>query len=332
MKYKQLFHSILRVIVALVLIGLLAASIDRHRLLELLRHIDYTWLGSAFLSLAFVRFLMSVRWQYILNIHGINPSFMQTMRITFICTALGSVLPGGLGPDIIRTYQMSHQHGNLTSVSSSIIIDRVIGLYSMLFLAFIAAVIVQLMGKFSAPVWTLFILQIGFIGTWFTSFLLRNTLAKTPKFLSLINQNAFIERLWDFFSLITNIQIIKKIFVVAFFLSLTVQLARCLMFFCLYHALGASLDLITSFIFIPLVFAIMFVPISIGGLGVREAALIFFGEQYGISTAISFSAGILSHAFQLLLPVVAIVFWYLEKVQRKKDHIEDHHCEVNQTD
>lgn len=309
MRLKKPAISLLRFLVAAVLLISLLFVIDIRNLSGVLRNINYFWISIAFFFLIISAIIMSYRWHYLLLIHGLKQPFQTTLKITLLSAAFGSALPGGIGQDIIRAYQIIDNIGMIVRVSSSIIIDRFIGLYSMLFLAFVSSLILHSKQNFSAPVFTLFILQFAFLLSWAILLIFRPHISDWLNSKIVKNNKGIICKSLRFFQAITDIHIIKTVFLRSFVLSILAQLSRCLLFFYLFLALGIHVDLLLLLLIIPLVFVIKFIPISIGGLGVREGALVYFGGLYGVGASICFSAGILSHILPLLLPLVAVFIW-----------------------
>jgi uncharacterized membrane protein YbhN (UPF0104 family) len=106
----------------------------------------------------------------------------------------------------------------------------------------------------------------------------------------------------------TNISMIRQILWRIFVISMVVQLLRCLNFWMIYQSLGASVPAIYFLIFIPLVFVVMLLPISIGGFGVREGALLYFFSTVGIDSEISVAAGFLFYVLHLLALFAGLIF------------------------
>ena len=77
----------------------------------------------------------------------------------------------------------------------------------------------------------------------------------------------------------------------ALLLSYLLQLNVILHFIIIAYALGVSVPWTAMFVIIPLATLIMLVPVSINGLGVREAVFVFFFALYGVSSeaAIAFA-------------------------------------------
>ena len=96
-------------------------------------------------------------------------------------------------------------------------------------------------------------------------------------------------------------------------LSISVQLIRSLVFMFIFLGLGADVNIIYYFIFTPIIFILMLIPISIGGLGVRESALFAFFGPLGLSIATCTVSGLIFHALQLLMIIPGILIFNLRK-------------------
>ena len=75
----------------------------------------------------------------------------------------------------------------------------------------------------------------------------------------------------------------------------------------MHDGIGIRLDMSTWFAFLPMVFVAQVLPIAIGGLGVREAALVFFlGSSY-IASSQSVVLGLLTYAVTLIASLAGVV-------------------------
>ena len=79
------------------------------------------------------------------------------------------------------------------------------------------------------------------------------------------------------------------------------------MFMSLYLALGGEVTVIDCIAFIPLVYVAVLIPISVGGLGVREGTLIYLFGMVGVPPEISISVGLLSHVLQLVVGLPGLI-------------------------
>src|SRR5687768_1350916 len=77
--------------------------------------------------------------------------------------------------------------------------------------------------------------------------------------------------------------------------SLSIILIRCAMFYCLFRAFGVAQPFTVFMFFIPLTFLAVLLPISPGGLGVHEAALVYLFGSVGVAAEVCTSSGLMFH-------------------------------------
>jgi uncharacterized membrane protein YbhN (UPF0104 family) len=62
---------------------------------------------------------------------------------------------------------------------------------------------------------------------------------------------------------------------------------------CLFEAMGAPVSLARCVVYTPMIFTLTMIPISLSGLGVREAAYAFFFGQAGVGPSDAVAASLL---------------------------------------
>jgi hypothetical protein len=80
-------------------------------------------------------------------------------------------------------------------------------------------------------------------------------------------------------------------------LSILIQIASPVVFLLVGCALGIEAPGVYYFIIFPIVSAITMLPISIGGLGVRDALTVYFFSQIGVTRDLAFAMSLVSFFF-----------------------------------
>jgi uncharacterized membrane protein YbhN (UPF0104 family) len=83
------------------------------------------------------------------------------------------------------------------------------------------------------------------------------------------------------------------------------------MYFFLAEALGISLDPVYFFLFVPIITVFSVIPISIGGLGVRDTTAIAVFAKVGVVAEKAFAMALLNFGFMFVLGIfggIAYVF------------------------
>lgn len=303
---------IIKLTISLIILLLLVYATDIDALTESFRSIDAVSIGYALLLILLIRLVMALRWKVLLNYYQINASLIKLLEILFVSNAVGHLLPSGLGSDIIRVYEMSKNKGSSDKVLASVFLDRVFGLISMLLVALVAAWYAFISEKLSLAIPLLIslavlMLPVVFI---FTRYFLSKNISLNTNRKVLLKISNFYNK---FLAALKQTDIPVSGYYILILLSVMVQLIRSLVFMCIFIGMGTDVSAVHYFVFIPLVFILMLVPVSIGGLGVRESALFAFFGPLGLSIATCTVSGLVFHALQLVMVIPGIILFNLRK-------------------
>jgi hypothetical protein len=103
-------------------------------------------------------------------------------------------------------------------------------------------------------------------------------------------------------------------------MSLLVQIVSPLISFVIALSLGIKINIIYFFIFLPIIGAITLLPISIGGLGLRDATTIFFFAKAGVSKDLAFAMSLISFFFLLVYGAIGGLIYVLTVHHRRIQH------------
>lgn len=253
------------------------------------------------------------RWGLILRRQRPDISFGRLVRLNFATLFVGNFLPTSFSHDFVRIYYVTRGTGDARAAISSIFADRVIGNLSVAVAAVSAFVALKLMGLLP-------------IGPLLSYGVLAFLLASLALPLVLLNATVIgaLRSLLDRFAgrkLYSSVQdlsahllfyrkqaaLMGKALAVAF-LNLAIAVLE---FYLIARSLAAPAALHHFFLFIPLVILFSMLPVSVGGLGLLEAALVFFFTGVGMSAEVSISIALIHRAMQLtcLLPGGALYLW-----------------------
>ena len=132
-KTKKYLFSLIRIGLAIGLIFYLikSDSIEWISLSGLLT--GWTFVSGAILLFIIATIMQSWRLQILINTHNLNLSFYAAIRLTFIGLFFNTYLPGATGGDLVKIYYASKGNtGYKTEVITIILLDRFIGLFTLL--------------------------------------------------------------------------------------------------------------------------------------------------------------------------------------------------------
>lgn len=125
---------LLRVAVTLVLLGALLAMVDLDAMARVLVTASPLGLLAVFALLMAERLAAAYRWYVLLRLAQPGVRYRPVLRITFISNFIGAFLPGGVGIEVLRVYGLARTVSDLPLALSSVLVDRLCGLLSLVLL------------------------------------------------------------------------------------------------------------------------------------------------------------------------------------------------------
>jgi uncharacterized protein (TIRG00374 family) len=245
-----------------------------------LTSMDPRYLALSVLLMGVILLIGIIRWQMILNVHGLNVRFWRTSEISLIAHFFNSFLLGSVGGDVLKAYYVAREtHHKKTEAVVTVAVDRLIGLFSMLLLACIMMPfnwdLLMSQKSFEAVVGFILVMTLGCAGFIFVCFWggvsrgipkARTWLRKLPKGQTLEQSiEAFREFGRD-----------RTFFLRVLPVSMLANLVCILHFMTLIWGFHLDAPLLAIAVVVPIVTCISTLPITPSGLGVRENLYVLF--------------------------------------------------------
>src|SRR5919199_3292719 len=119
----------LRLLTGVVLLGLLLHSLNLQALIRQLHHVDWRWMGVAFVSLVGGIVLSALRWQIVLDLLGVQRPYGEVLLRYWSGSFYNAVLPGSIGGDVVRVGGLARSGIPLATSMLSVFVDRTLGLW-----------------------------------------------------------------------------------------------------------------------------------------------------------------------------------------------------------
>ncbi|MFS4458058.1 lysylphosphatidylglycerol synthase transmembrane domain-containing protein [Bdellovibrio sp. HCB2-146] len=274
-----------------------------------------------FLLVTLNLFLGSERWRLLISSQGIKSGPWEVFKLSLIGIFFNFAMPGGVGGDVIKAYYFYHDNpGNKVVAVTSVLMDRVLGLFAMVFMA-LAVMLYDFKHILTVPaLHTLF----WFILALFVAFVIALALVFSPqlyksgvlkKGLESLPLSEKLMKLYESMHLYGNDKL-RLAGVLS--LSLLSQTSAILFLFLAATAAGFhEAPLKTFFLVAPLGFMATAIPISPAGIGVGQAAFYFLFNLYiGRETEVGPTA-ITAYQVGSFVVSLAGAFFYL----RRKSHV-----------
>jgi glycosyltransferase 2 family protein len=323
-KNKKTIFLFLRILVSVLLIAYLFSTQFKnfHSIIEILKSSNKILLLLSLSTHIFGTWITAVRWKTLLDTQNVRLSTATLSVIVLIGLFFNNFLPTSIGGDVFRTYDVSKKAKiPLSSSASVILIERFSGVVSAsvyavaaLFLGFTA------IGNQSViiPIVIFFVITliIALIIIYPSMFGLRKYLSRFEF------MNKIKEKMSNAYNTLKSFKNNRMILLKVLFYSFLLQFAVILNWYLAALALGIDLGL-TAFIFIvPVVSTIAMIPISVGGIGLRENSLVFIMVAMGV---VSEKAALCSLLILFMLIIIGLVggLVYITRPYLEKKSIAD---------
>jgi uncharacterized membrane protein YbhN (UPF0104 family) len=276
---KKKWLNILRVLISVGALGFLLWQIGLGDTLTVLRSADLRLLLAAFLLFLVSLVIRAGRWAVLLWALDLQVSFKRLVYLYFVGTFYNSFLPSGFGGDVARAVELTQDTPPPAAVGT-VLVDRMTGLLVLLVIGLLAL-------PFSIanlPSWLVGLL-IAVAGGGLVAGalilegrLLRRATAWLPDRLSLAGSGT----LGRIYAAVSGCG--WRAIGQALAISLVFNLINILINFLCGRAVGIDLSLGYYFVTAPLISISLMIPVSIGGIGVRDWVVVALFDPVGVSS------------------------------------------------
>jgi glycosyltransferase 2 family protein len=288
--------------------------------------IDLKYLLLSIALMAVILFLGVIRWQAILRVHGIAMPLGRSVEISLVGHFFNSFLLGSVGGDLLKAYYVAREtHHKKTEAVVTVVVDRVIGLFSMLILACLLAIPnIELLT--SSRRMQLVLLIISGMTLACTGFILLSFwggvskgLPKARIWLRKLPKGEMLERTLEafrefgrdrwFLLRVLPVSMLSNLVCVAHFLVLL-------------RGFGLDAPVLAIAVIVPMVTCISTLPITPSGLGVRENLYVWMlaAPLVNIPPAEALLVSLVGYATSLFWSVIGGLVYATVK---KKEHLEE---------
>jgi glycosyltransferase 2 family protein len=248
------------------------------------------------------RLFAAWRWLLLLRVGEPGLGYGPVLRITLISTWLGTFLPGGVGIEALRVWYLSRLTADLPLALASVVVERLCGLLALLGLIglglLLAPIALPLAVELAllAALAALLAFALALAHPWPRR--LARRLLTRPRLARLWASLAGLERRLDAYLRR------PRVLAPALALALAFQGLRVLTVVIGAAALGIAVDPLLLAVIVPITILVALLPISIGGLGPREAAYVALLGLAGVAPEPALVLALLREAMNIatLLP------------------------------
>src|SRR5439155_1345287 len=277
---------------------------DAHGLIEALRNTRVAYLPLAVAASFAVTWLMAYRWGAILGAKGLQ---LKTRRL-FVYYLIGifftSFVPGGgVSGDVARLIYVDREVRDKALVLSTLVCERLVGVFVLLLIGLAATLMTGAGGQSdprsdnliyaSEAILALAFVAIATLMSGYVSSRLARLIRATGRRIRIARVAEAAARTLES---ISELRRDGALLIRTSMLSVLIRIVWTLGCYVVAWAMGLPIGLLTLFAFISLVDLVRLMPISVGGLGVREWAVIVLFATLGITREQALTFSILAFA------------------------------------
>jgi uncharacterized protein (TIRG00374 family) len=263
--------------------------------------------------------LSAVQWNLLLSHQGVRLGFRGAFNLYLVGHFFNNFLPGALGGDIVKIYRIREDVRRGKEALAATFADRYAGLFMLSLFALLSSFYLQFISRISIHgdlflyTWILFAVFMASLFVFFSRRVGRFIYKVLLKYVNPFKMRDKIEELHSFLHLYRNE---RTLYMKIFCISAVTQLLRICVHILAARAVGFDVAAIYFLIFVPLIALLASLPVSFGGLGLREGlGKVLFGyvsPQAALAVATQFLASIVG----ILVSLVGGVIFVVEKKKR----------------
>lgn len=305
MFYKRLFNILKIVVSASLMIYLLVFQVDVRSLWQVVSQARWGYLIAAAVLMIVGTALRAVRWQVLLQAMDITVPLRRLVHLYFVGTFFNMFLPSGLGGDAVRMAELARTTRHVPEAVGTTLVDRATGLWVLFVLALFALPFSHaLLPQGWGPIVALGTL-VGVVGGW--------VMMGTPlvPWLGSKVRLPGQEKLERFYRSVSQLgyPALGK----ACLVSLVFDVLLIIFNVLIARGLNIDLPLGIFVLFTPIISFSLVLPVSIGGLGVREQTYILLFGPLAVSNTAATAMSLTNYALtNLVVGLLGGVLYALE--------------------
>jgi len=309
---KDKLLTLLKIAVSLGLMAYLFTRMDLAQVSRVLQSANYWYLLPAGLFFLGAMSSFGLKWHILLRAQGIRVPFRAVLNYTFVGYFFNNFLPGNVGGDVMRGYGLACYTEQAAEAALSVVVDRVVGLMAWMSAAVVtAAVVVWGMGRDDLKgIELAAIAGLAVIAAGFAVILSRRLRALAGHLFAWKPLSPFAPLYERLSAGLDAYRHSYNALALAFGASLLALLLANFTDYFIVQSLGGGVPLVYIFLFNPIIAFVLLVPISVGGLGVTQAAYPFFYRLAGVPDALAFTLSLLKQLVVYVTSLPGGVLWW----------------------
>ncbi len=285
--------NVLKILLGLGLLAYLFFQVPITDLLDAFVSAKIEWILVA-IAVSFLTMFCSITKLYFLLAHDSNLSYPNAVNAYYVGTFFNNFLPTSIGGDLVKVYEINrNSKSDVTLGGSAVFVERASGIVVLLGLAGLLSILEP--SIFHQ-------LGVGLLNDgriWLVSFLVAAGLILVLQGL-VPEDDEYSSSIFELASELNRPLKDLKLGIVILGLSVVFHLFRALNFVLMGYALDVHVGYLESLALLPVIAFITFLPVSFGGIGIREGVVTYCFSGIGLAYETAFAIALIFRGFTAL--------------------------------
>ncbi len=300
-----------RALVSACLLAAVAVNIDWSEFKSVFAQVHFGWLWGVFAALVADRFLAAYKLGVLMNAQGVLVRTLDLVMVMLVGMFLGFFLPSSIAIDVMIGYLVYRVVPRGAHIASAIMVDRFMGLSTLVLLGIAGTLALH---SDRLPGHSIELSMVAVIVTMGAGVhvLLRDRTADFVEARFAGRDRRLLDIVVKVYRALRQFRQQRKVLGYSFLLSAGQQLVRVAEVYLMARFLGIDVLAVFLCIVVALTTVLVIVPISIGGLGVREGTFASLFALGGYSPADGFALSVGVFALDVLLTLLGgvVALWF----------------------
>lgn len=318
LKNKKIYIY-LRFILSAVILFLVFRMVDFHTLSTVLLSLRVSYVLPALLITLLSRVLVTYRWSLLLRVQDCQISISTLFKTLLVSHSLGAFIPSSLSSDVVKIFALWKHTGRTMGPISATTFDRFAGVFALTNIAFVSCLL-RYRSFTGSYIPFMSGILFGVCILLMTVLLSRNWSDTRQCWrLEFLKHREWTSKLLNLVCSILSFSAHRHVLLKVVGLSFVVQILRIMLVFFLALTLGIKIPLIHLSMLVAIMLLLLMLPVSVGGIGVREAAYIYFFAPFGVSVEAAVGLSMLSYALTIMWITAGLIIYAKEGVGTQKN-------------
>jgi glycosyltransferase 2 family protein len=274
-----------KIAVSIALLAFLFSKIDTARLWASARKASLFWLMTALAIQAVIVITSTWRWQLLLTAQNVKLKNRTLLGSYLVATFFNNFLPSNVGGDVIRIRDTAVATQSKTLATTVVLVDRALGLMALVLISAVGATAAaRLYGSGASPIWP----------SWLWAFFLAGAAITAPVVyapegfgrllqpLTIVHPEWVGTRIEKLTATLSRFREHPSALAACFSGAVLVQGLMVVFYLAIVYALKIPVTASELAVIVPISLVVQMLPVSVNGLGLREATFSFYFTRLGL--------------------------------------------------